>query len=70
MDYKTFCEEAEITYTLVVRVNDWKAFKTVTADFEGLESEQHKIINAISEELNNQYVTKAEYAVEEYEGLR
>ncbi len=70
MDYKTFCEEQDISYSLRVFVNDIEVFTTLTADFEGLESEQHKAIKAISNELESQYYEKAEATVEEYEGLR
>lgn len=60
MDYKDFAIDSEIEYQLTVTVNGVVAYSSTAYDFAGLESDEHKITQAVSNELDSQYVDKAE----------
>lgn len=61
MEYKEFCENAEIVYSLKVFVNDNETITIEASSEESLLEQLNKADYAIKEELNNQFESLADY---------
>jgi hypothetical protein len=70
MDYKTFCENADIEYMLVAYVEGEQVGRVTGYTLESVTEQGHKLEHAISEHLTNEYYSRAEETMEQAEGLR
>lgn len=70
MDYKTFCENADIEYMLVAYVDSERVATVTGYSLDSVTEQGHKVEHAISEHLENKFNGLAESTVEESEGLR
>ena len=70
MDYKEFCENADIEYVLLALVDGQEVAKVTGYDVDSVSEQAHKLENAISQHLTDEFYSRAEYAAEESEGLR
>lgn len=70
MDYKTFCENADIEYMLVAYVGSVEVGAVAGYSIDSVMEQGHKVEHAVSEHLTNEYYSQAEETMEQAEGLR